>query len=145
MTWRSVRLSAMETHQRHAPFTQLTKRAALNVRRAADIESSGVVSFDLSGPHVLGKDQSLYFLVGAFMSDKKTLPYVTTQASKKSAETLQNMQSICRIIMQLRAEFEDPVAVIRVHSDNGGEFIAGKVVEALHYDLEDMYSGKSRH
>ena len=36
--------------------------------------------------------------------------------------------------MQIRAELEDPVAVIRVHSDNGGEFVAGKVVEALHSD-----------
>ena len=35
--------------------------------------------------------------------------------------------------MQIRAELEDPGAVIRVHSDNGGEF-AGKVVEALHSD-----------
>ena len=79
----------METHQRHAPFTQLTKRAALNVRRAADIESSGVVSFDLSGPHVLGKDQSLYFLVGAFTTgDKRTLPYVRTQALKDSLQKL---------------------------------------------------------
>ena len=94
--------------------------------------SSGVVSFDLSGPHVLGKDQSLYFLVGAFTtSDKRTLPYIRTQTSKKSAETLQHMKSI---LMQLRAELEDPAAVIRVHSDNGGEFVAGRVVEALHSD-----------
>ena len=94
--------------------------------------SSGVVSFDLSGPHVLAKDQSLYFLVGAFTTgDKRTLPYVRTQPSKTSAETLKNMKSI---IMQIRAELEDPAAVIRVHSGNGGEFVAGKVVEALHSD-----------
>ena len=47
------------------------------------------------------------------------------------------------IIMQLRTELEDPVAVIRVHSDNGGEFAAGKVVEALHSDAiwKNVYGG----
>ena len=72
--------------------------------------SSAVLSFDLSGPHVRGKDASFYFLVGDYITaDKKTLPYVRTQGSKKAEETLRNMRSI---ILQVRAEFEDPTAVV---------------------------------
>ncbi|OLP84290.1 Copia protein [Symbiodinium microadriaticum] len=94
--------------------------------------SSAVLSFDLSGPHVRGKDASLYFLVGAYVTDdKKTLPYVRTQESKKAEETLRNMKSI---ILQVRAEFEDPTAVVRVHSDGGKEFVASQVVEQLFRD-----------
>ena len=56
--------------------------------------SSAVLSLDLSGPHVRGKDASLYFLVGAYITaDKKTLPYARTHESKKAEETLRNMKS----------------------------------------------------
>ena len=43
----------------------------------AEYISTGVISFDLSGPHVLAKDKSLYFLVGALVNhDKLTVPCV---------------------------------------------------------------------
>ena len=79
-----------------------------------------------------GKDASLSFLVGAYVTeDKKTLPYVRTQESKKAEETLRNMKSI---ILQVRAEFDDSTAVVRVHSDGGKEFVASQVVEQLFRD-----------
>ena len=36
--------------------------------------------------------------------------------------------------LQVKAEFEDPTAVVRVHSDGGKEFVASQVVEQLFRD-----------
>ena len=66
------------------------------------------------------------FLVGALVnSDKLTVPYVRAQESKRAAETLENMKSI---LLQVRAEADNPEVIVKVHSDGA------KVVDALHKD-----------
>ena len=91
--------------------------------------STGVISFDLSGPHIKAKDEVAYFLVPALANkEKATTPYARAQKSQKATERLQGIKSI---LSQIRAEVDDPHVVVRVHTDGGGEFTATKIVHDL--------------
>ena len=66
------------------------------------------------------------FVAAALVNkDGDTIPYVRMQKSKKASET--TLQGIKNILAQTKAEVDDPTAVVRVHSDGGGEFTAARI------------------
>ena len=111
----------------HCQASRGHRRAHYKIPR--DQISTGVISFDLSGPHDKARDGARYFLVGVLVNKEATsVPYVRVQKSKKAVETLAGIKSI---LAQIRAEADNPEVVIRVHSDGGGEFTAANVVDEV--------------
>ena len=111
----------------HCQASRGHRRAHYKIPR--DQISTGVISFDLSGPHDKARDGTRYFLVGVLVNKEPTsVPYVRVQKSKKAVETLAGIKSI---LAQIRAEADNPEVVIRVHSDGGGEFTAANVVDEV--------------
>ena len=90
-----------------------------------------MVTFDLSGPHIKANDEAVY-LFGCSPGEQGQ-GYHPIRSHAEIQEGFRHYLARHKksILGQIKAEVDDPTAVVGVHSDGRGEFTAARIFHDL--------------